>query len=482
MTVDGTQQGALNVMADSSGMELNAFSQDSTRICYAKTGHPSKPNGMYVMNILTGVETHVAPTGDNKLGSCAFSKTTNEIFYPYTDAGVAQEIRAVNLSTYAVRVLQRFDGADVTNSHISLNSDGSYLSVGFHAHNAFFHVMLKASDGTLHPNWKYDVSTPDEDGYGDYGYWHPTNPKLIRVSRDKVRAVWNIDTLAKVSNPTPMGLAWNLPGSHACWTLDGEIFFSVAAGHPDCYPLDKGKGEETRVVMDRFGGTIYPYLYFTPLKNLAGKGVYPSGVTGVIALHYTNNAEVNGEVRYAHAHPHFSRDGKYILWSSPVTNTSEGSPPGGVGTSPYKVDLFVIPLTDSPPTGTPCTNTLTSTVSIPTGYGASYNLFTTTKELLVKASCSGTTATLTLGSPQTYTYRTAYTWSGTAWQPHTLTCTDRVVSSSWCAGEATANTTLTQNPTALLGYTCSWVNSSWKCGCRDTTCPTSQWQMQRIQR
>jgi hypothetical protein len=51
---------------------------------------------------------------------------------------------------------------------------------------------------------------------------------------------------------------------------------------------------------------------------------------------------------------------------------------------------------DVAPSGTPsvgsttCTNTLTSTVSIPTGYGASYNLFTTTKELLVKASCSGT--------------------------------------------------------------------------------------------
>jgi hypothetical protein len=129
-----------------------------------------------------------------------------------------------------------------------------------------------------------------------------------------------------------------------------------------------------------------------------------------------------------------------------------------------------------------CENTLTSSTAIPTGYGASYNLFTTTKELLVKASCSGTTATVTLGSPTTYTYTSAYSWSGTAWQKHSLTCQGRVVSSSWCAGEATASLTLTQNPTALLGYTCSWINSSWKCGCRDTTCTTSQWQMQRVQR
>ena len=129
-----------------------------------------------------------------------------------------------------------------------------------------------------------------------------------------------------------------------------------------------------------------------------------------------------------------------------------------------------------------CTNTLTSSTLIPTGYGASYNLFTSTKELLVKASCSGTTATLTLGSPQTYTYRTAYTWSGTTWQPHTLTCTGTQASSAWCIGTATAQTTLTENPTALLGYTCSWVNSTWKCGCRDTTCASSQWQLQRVQR
>ncbi len=129
-----------------------------------------------------------------------------------------------------------------------------------------------------------------------------------------------------------------------------------------------------------------------------------------------------------------------------------------------------------------CTNTLTSGTSIPTGYGAPYNLFTSTKELLVKASCTNSTATLTLGSPQTYTYTSAYTWNGSSWQKHTLTCLGRVVSSAWCAGEATAQTTLTENPTALLGYTCSWVNNTWKCGCSTTTCSTSQWQLQRIQR
>ena len=131
-----------------------------------------------------------------------------------------------------------------------------------------------------------------------------------------------------------------------------------------------------------------------------------------------------------------------------------------------------------------CQNTLVSGTTIPQGYGASYNLFTSTKELLVQASCSGTTATLTLGSPQTYTYKTAYTWnSSTAtWKPHTLTCTGTPASSAWCIGTATAQTTLTENPTALLGYACSWVNNAWKCGCRDTTCTTSSWQMQRIAR
>ena len=92
----------------------------------------------------------------------------------------------------------------------------------------------------------------------------------------------------------------------------------------------------------------YPYLYVTEMKNVASPGVYPTGTTDVVALHYTYNRTVNGDVRFGHPHPHFSRDGKYILWATPVTNLSKGTPPGGGGDSVHESDIFIVVLNDGP--------------------------------------------------------------------------------------------------------------------------------------
>jgi hypothetical protein len=139
-----------------------------------------------------------------------------------------------------------------------------------------------------------------------------------------------------------------------------------------------------------------------------------------------------------------------------------------------------------PPTPSTCTNTLTSTASIPTGYGASYNPLTSAREYLVQASCTGTTqATVTAGNgnPLTYVYNRGYYYSGTAWTPYTLTCASgALIGGAWCPGRATASIPLPQNPTNVIAYTCQYTNSTWKCGCRDATCSTAYWQLQRIQR
>ena len=70
----------------------------------------------------------------------------------------------------------------------------------------------------------------------------------------------------------------------------------------------------------------------------------------------------------------------------------------------------------TPPPTTPstCTNQQTSTATIPTGYGASYNPLTSAREYLVSVACgSGTTGTVTAGNgnPLTYVYNRGYYWT-----------------------------------------------------------------------
>jgi hypothetical protein len=367
LTVDGKQNKALNNISDTSGMESNKFSTDSTKICYAKTGHPSKPSGYYVMDIISGIETYVAPIGDLRWGACAFSKTTNELFHVFIFKGSNQsnsygEIRAVNLSSHFSRVLKRFIGMRGGNIGLSLNKDGNYIATHFGVGDPelpytdpaikTYQVILKTSDGAEHPNWKLDISTPDMvAAAGDHGYWHPTKTNAIRAYRDGSLKIWNIDTLKVEPNPVFMGEVKNLYGSHNCQTVDGAIQFHTW-GHADCHPLDAGKGENTRAALDRRQAD-YPYLYVTAFRNANGYGNYPVGLTDVVAIHYNYAA---GTHNYAHSHPHFSRDGKYLLFASAVNNLVAGTPPGGADNDTYTVDLFIVPLSTVqnkllPPTG-----------------------------------------------------------------------------------------------------------------------------------
>jgi hypothetical protein len=41
---------------------------------------------------------------------------------------------------------------------------------------------------------------------------------------------------------------------------------------------------------------------------------------------------------------------------------------------------------------------------------------------------------------------------------------------------------LTSTTHYALGYICTWTGSAWKCGCRDTACVQSYWQIQKFQR
>jgi hypothetical protein len=78
-------------------------------------------------------------------------------------------------------------------------------------------------------------------------------------------------------------------------------------------------------------------------------------------------------------------------------------------------------------------------------------------------------------------------------RPIFYTSTESLISNT--AYPKTANTTIAMtstelhNPGYMLGYLCSWTPSTgsgqagqWKCGCRDSACTQSYWQIQKFQR
>lgn len=126
----------------------------------------------------------------------------------------------------------------------------------------------------------------------------------------------------------------------------------------------------------------------------------------------------------------------------------------------------------------------------PSGYGASWDVTTPGKELLVKSNCptSGNSIDITIGKgntsqyiwSKTYLYNTAVTPA--RWDMHTLTGT--IDANGWVtsgSGTKTITTPFTPtatNPLFFVGYVCTFHDSRWKCGCRDATCTNKFWQLQ----
>ncbi len=133
-----------------------------------------------------------------------------------------------------------------------------------------------------------------------------------------------------------------------------------------------------------------------------------------------------------------------------------------------------------------CTDTYTPSIGVPTGYGAAYNLFSSAKEMLVQtASCTDTSVTVRAGNGDsgTYVYKEGYSWNGSSWEKYTLTGASSAASSAWYRGSATGNFRIAAGNAVskyYVAYTCQQVGSVWKCGCRDTTCAASSWQLQRV--
>jgi hypothetical protein len=117
-----------------------------------------------------------------------------------------------------------------------------------------------------------------------------------------------------------------------------------------------------------------------------------------------------------------------------------------------------------------CTNCYTSSIAAPTGYGASYNVFSLQHELLVSVGCSSAAPLLTVGSNQSnqYVYKQGYVYQNNAWQVLTLTSSNILVNNAWYPSLATVSLpTPTSSWTYVVGYVCQWSGTAWQCGCHD---------------
>jgi hypothetical protein len=136
-----------------------------------------------------------------------------------------------------------------------------------------------------------------------------------------------------------------------------------------------------------------------------------------------------------------------------------------------------------PPHPSTCTNLWDSSSAIPSGFGASYNLFSSLKEMLLQVYCGSGGATVSVGNGSNweYIYKTGYTWNGSSWSPFNYSGS---LSSdgNWILGSAShdlAGFDLTQKQ-SVLAYICQWDGSSWHCGCRDASCTTNYWNLQQF--
>lgn len=130
----------------------------------------------------------------------------------------------------------------------------------------------------------------------------------------------------------------------------------------------------------------------------------------------------------------------------------------------------------------PC-SIFTSGIAPQQGFGVPYNLFSTARELVVSADCDANGITVAVGSGANtqYAYRNSYEWDGTKWNQISLAGANQ--QGDWIPGQGTGqiNRAVGTQPGYFVGYICTWDGANWKCGCRDTFCTQSFWQLQGFQ-
>ncbi len=130
----------------------------------------------------------------------------------------------------------------------------------------------------------------------------------------------------------------------------------------------------------------------------------------------------------------------------------------------------------------PCHTIRSVADQVPAKYGSPIAFFGTYPTLAIRVSCAvnGTTRHVEVGdgSDATYIYKYGYHKVGGVRKRIEFSGTKS--SGSWLLGSAQKVLPESdEKEGSVYAYMCRLVQGSWKCGCRDATCATPMWQIQR---
>lgn len=130
-----------------------------------------------------------------------------------------------------------------------------------------------------------------------------------------------------------------------------------------------------------------------------------------------------------------------------------------------------------------CDHTYPSGSEPEANYGAAWNTQSSSQELLIEGTeCGNGTASVQYGTNtnEQYIYKSSYYWDGTKWNEHALASAN-LLADTWHRGSAVGSFPLLSNgSTFTVAYICQYIDQNWKCGCKDSACTESYWQLQGV--
>ncbi len=313
-------------------------------------------------------------------------------------------------------------------------------------------------------------------------------PGPIGKQIDFVGASWHDSSMVRVQgeSATAPGNNWNqiLAGNAGFWGFNEIVAFARAQGvrmvFPEWAPRREGAAASTHPAdVIRF-----TYAFFNANQDILDHEDYFDQGDGSIYSAWPANE--SGQDPIAVYKTLWRGDGHGTVGTAGTvtTGTGVGTTGGttvgvGVGGSGTTLPFFG-----------GCTERYSNAAGIPNNYGAAFNVFSGYRELLIRTVCdSNGNLTLSVNTPDTatqkYVSKTGFRWNGGSWVPFTFEGTAAPGSPDWLLMGAHVtipySDLLPQDRFSyFVAYTCTFSNSEWKCGCRDSFCGVHFWQIQAM--
>jgi parallel beta-helix repeat protein len=407
------------------------------------------------------------------------------------------------------------DGAANMNFNYDLMSDSSGGAlIRYNSTNYSSLASFQARAGNT--TWTHAVASPAQFVNTASGDFHEaagspsinagTAVSLFNYDKDNVTrpqgSAWDIGAYefgGTSPTPTPLTQALINAGGPQYTASDGvyaaDAYFSGGSTFSNTKAI-ASTVDDTLYNTERYGN---PFSYNIPIQNgtytvtlkfvetyLTGPGQRSFSVSaeGTTALSNIDiYAAAGADTAYDRTFPVTVSDGTLnLVFSASVENAKVNA-------------IKVVPASSPTPTPTPTPGPIacsqyTPSSTIPTGYASPFDVVTSPSTNLMNVTCDVSSAKINLGKgdPLQYIYNQGYLFKtgGTAWSPVPYTSTEQLIANAWYPKSATTNISLTStelaNPSYALAYICSWIGSGWKCGCRDSACTQSYWQIQSFKR